>query len=52
MPEPLKDPTPLQPNYLPKNLYNRKKERKLLEGLSSENSAPQNLFVHGPSVLG
>jgi orc1/cdc6 family replication initiation protein len=52
MPEPLKDPTPLQPNYLPKNLYNRKKERQLLEGLSSENSAPQNLFVHGPRGTG
>jgi len=52
MPEPLKDPTPLQPNYVPKNLYNRKKERQLLEELSTENSAPQNLFVHGPRGTG
>lgn len=52
MPEPLKDPTPLQPNYIPQNLHDRTEEQKLLEGLPSENSAPQNLFIHGPRGTG
>ncbi|RJX51889.1 Cdc6/Cdc18 family protein [Halonotius pteroides] len=52
MTDPLKDPTPLQPNYLPENLYNRQEEQKPLENLTSDNSAPQNLFLHGPRGTG
>lgn len=52
MPEPLKDPTPLQPNYLPEKLHDRTEEQELLENLSSKNSAPQNLFLHGPRGTG
>ncbi|SDX66247.1 Cdc6/Cdc18 family protein [Halobellus clavatus] len=52
MPEPLKDPTPLQPNYLPEKLHDRTEEQKLLENLSSKNSAPKNLFLHGPRGTG
>jgi orc1/cdc6 family replication initiation protein len=52
MTDPLKDPTPLQPNYIPKNLHNREQERERLEKLSREDSAPQNLFVHGTHGTG
>ena len=52
MPEPLKDPTPLQPNYLPEKLHNREEEQELLQNLASENSTPQNVFLHGPRGTG
>lgn len=53
MPEPpIKDPTPPQPNYLPKKLHDRKDEQESLQRLASKNSPPQNLFLHGPRGTG
>jgi orc1/cdc6 family replication initiation protein len=52
MPEPLKDPTSLQTNYLPENLHDRQEEQKQLNNLIVQNSAPTNLLLHGPHGTG
>ena len=49
---PLQDPTPLQPNYLPKNLYDREEEQERLQRLNGKNTAPQNFFLHGSRGTG
>ena len=48
----LEDPTPLQPNYLPENLYDREEERERLQRLNAKNTAPQNFFLHGSRGTG
>jgi len=52
MAEPLKNPKPLQPDKLPETIQGRKNEQKPLEKLNTENTASQNLFVHGPRGTG
>lgn len=53
MPEPpLKDPTPLQPDYIPQKVNLREQERKALRDTVSTESVSQNLFIHGPRGTG
>jgi len=53
MPEPpLKDPTPLQTNYIPQNIEYRGQEEDALREVFSNESASQNLFIHGPQGTG
>ena len=53
MPEPpLKDPTPLQTNYIPQKIENREQEIEALSGAFSNESVAQNLFIHGPRGTG
>ncbi|PSP57045.1 Orc1-type DNA replication protein [Halobacteriales archaeon QH_7_66_36] len=53
MPEPpLKDPTPLQTNYIPQNIEYREQEIEALRDVFSNESVSQNLFIHGPQGTG
>lgn len=48
MPEPpLKDPTPLQTNYIPQNIEYREQEIEALRDVFSNESVSQNLFIRG-----
>jgi cell division control protein 6 len=50
--QPLKDPTPLKHNYLPKKTVDREQEQEELEEAFSKPGTSQNLFIHGPRGTG
>jgi len=50
--QPLKDPTPLKHNYLPKETVDREHEQEELEAAFSIPGISQNLFIHGPRGTG
>jgi orc1/cdc6 family replication initiation protein len=52
MPEPLKDPTPLQPDKLPETIQGRTTEKKPIKKLNSENQGSRNIFIHGQRGTG